>query len=270
MEGKTCLITGGAGGIGRATAIALLNQGANVVVADLPGKQPPPGVSKIDADLSCRTGISEMLCALKGKHRRLDVLVNNVGGIFPERIETVDGLEMTFALNHLSYFMVTLGLMDLVERSSPSLIVNVSSSHYRAGRIDFEDLQGQRRYDMNKAYCQSKLANVLFTTELARRLDGCGVTTFSVHPGAISSGFGDVLVGFWGFMWRISSPIRKTSEYAGESIAALIASAGTADMNGEYFTCGKSQDILKKGTDQVVSKRLWTTSLELSGLTDPI
>ena len=181
------------------------------MVADLPDKPSPTGVSKIDADLSTRAGIALMLGQLRERHDRLDVLVNNVGGIFPERIETADGLEMTFALNHLSYFMVTLGLVDVLTRSSPSLIVNVSSSHHRAGNMDFEDLQGKRRYSMNKAYCQSKLANVMFTTELARRLEGSGVTTFAVYPGATNSDFGNVLPGFWGFMWRMSSPLPKRS-----------------------------------------------------------
>ena len=269
MQGKSCLITGGAGGIGRATAIALRDRDAQVSVVDLPGKPSPKGVAKIDADLSCRAGIQEMLREVKETHHRLDVLVNNVGGIFPDRKETLDGLEMTFALNYLSYFMTILGLIDLLKRSTPSLVVNVSSSHYRAGRIDFGDLQGQQKYDMNKAYCQSKLANVLFTTLLARRLEGSGVTTFSVHPGAISSSFGDILPGFWGFMWRISSPLRKTPEYAGELMAKLISLPEAPEMNGKYFTGGMNQKILKRGTDADVSNQLWTTSLELTGLTDP-
>ena len=123
MKGKTCLVTGGAGGLGRAMSVALKRQGAEVIVADLPGASPPEDCKKIDVDLSSQAAIRAMIANFRARYDRLDLLFNNAGAIFPKRIETVDGLEMTFSLNHLSHFTITLGLLDVLKRSTPSLIV---------------------------------------------------------------------------------------------------------------------------------------------------
>ena len=268
MKGKTCLVTGGAGGLGRAMSVALKRQGAEVIVADLPGASPPEDCKKIDVDLSSQAAIRAMIANFRARYDRLDLLFNNAGAIFPKRIETVDGLEMTFSLNHLSHFTITLGLLDVLKRSTPSLIVNVASSHHRAGRMDFDDLQGSRRYSMNKAYCQSKLANVMFTHELVQRLEGSGVTAIAVHPGAMASGFGDSLSGFWHLMWRMSAPLRQNPDYAAKWIAELVGSSDIAKHNGDYFTRRGVETASSLSRDLRASARLWSLSLELAGLED--
>ncbi len=204
--------------------------------------------------------------AFKSASTSLDILINNVGAIFPERIETEDGFEKTFALNHLSYFAMTLRLLDALSTARHALIVNVSSSHYRAGTINFEDLMGSRNYGMNRAYCQSKLANVLFTIELAQRLQGTHIKTFAIHPGAIETGFGDGLPSFWRIMWRLSRPLRKSPEWAASGIHQAIQEAQQAKAASLYSANGKWQSLSDLALDDKTAARLWEVSCGMCGL----
>src|SRR6266566_1290957 len=178
MAGKSVLVTGGTGGIGKATAIALAALGARVGItgrdqarteAAAAGIRAAPGSPAVDADMSAQAGVRRLAAQVADTYPRLDVLVNNVGGFWAHRHVTADGLERTFALNHLAAFLLTNLLLDRLKSSAPARIVTVSSGAHASGRIDFDDLQGERDYSGQRAYGQSKLANVMFTYELARR-----------------------------------------------------------------------------------------------------
>ena len=202
MTGKTVLITGGTGGIGKATAIALATLGARVGITgrddtrtqaaatDISRQSGNPAVDAFAADLSSQTEVRRLAAAVLDAYPRLDVLVNNAGGFWAHRRVTTDGLEHTFAVNHLAPFLLTNLLLDRLKDSAPARIVMVSSNAQALGRIDFDDLQGAADYSGPRAYNQSKLANVMFTYELSRRLDGTGVTVNALHPGVVSTSFG--------------------------------------------------------------------------------
>lgn len=201
MTTKTVLVTGGTGGIGRATAIGLASMGAHVgitgrdwaraeeaaaVIADESGN---PTVDVFVADMSSQTEVRRLADEVLAAYPRLDVLVNNVGGFWAHRHLTADGLEHTFALNHLAPFLLTNLLLERLIVSEPARIVTVSSGAHAMGRVDFDDLMGEREYSGHRAYNQSKLANVMFTYELARRLEGTGVSANVLHPGMTNTAF---------------------------------------------------------------------------------
>src|SRR5215218_8937471 len=202
MGEKVCLITGATSGIGRATAIGLAHMGARVVMvgrdqgkgeaalAEIKEKTTNPSVDLMLADLSSQEEIRRLAVEFNETHPRLDELINDAGLFRSERITTADGLETTFAVNHLAYFLLTNLLLDVLKAGAQSRIVCVSSAASAFGWIDFNDLQGVQHYGGWRAYCQSKLANILFTYELARRLAGTQVTVNCLHPGLVASGFG--------------------------------------------------------------------------------
>ena len=202
MIGKICLVTGGTNGIGKATAQALAQMGATIVIVGRDAQkaaqvskeiQAASGSQNVDwllADLSSQQDIRRLVAEFKSKYSQLHVLINNAGGTFMTRQLSVDGIEMTFALNHLAYFLVTNLLLETIKASAPARIINVSSDAHSGGKIDFDNLQGERSYSGIGPYGNSKLANILFTTELARRLEGTGVTVNALHRGLVSTGFG--------------------------------------------------------------------------------
>ena len=202
MRGSTVLVTGGTGGIGLATATGLAGLGARVGIVGRSAargaaaadavrrKVPAAQVDVFEADLSSQAEVRRLASEARATYPRLDVLVNNVGGYWAHRHVTADGLEHTFALNHLAPFLLTHELLDLLVASAPARVVTVSSGAQSMGRIDLDDLQGERAYSGQRAYNQSKLANVLFTYELARRLEGTGVTATVLHPGVVRTSFG--------------------------------------------------------------------------------
>jgi retinol dehydrogenase 14 len=208
MGEKLCLITGATLGIGKATAMGLANMGAGVVMvgrdrgrgeaalAEIKEKSTNASVDLLLADLSSQEDIRRLADEFKETHPRLDVLNNDAGLFRSERMTTAEGLETTFAVNHLAYFLLTTLLLDVLKASAPSRIVNVSSGDHNNGTIDFDDLQGEKGYKGPKAYSQSKLANVLFTYELARRLQGTGISANCLHPGAgVRTDFGSGFLG---------------------------------------------------------------------------
>src|SRR5437773_9548584 len=202
MAGKSVLVTGGTGGIGKATAIGLAALGARVgttgrdparteaVAAGIRATPGSPAVDAFAADMSAQAGVRHLAALVLDTYPRLDVLVNNAGGFWAHRHVTADGLEHTFALNHLAPFLLTSLLLDRLTASAPARIVTVASAAHAQGRIDFDDLQGERNYSGQRAYSQSKLASVMFTYELARRLEGTGVTATVLRPGVVRTGFG--------------------------------------------------------------------------------
>ena len=251
MTGKVCLVTGATAGLGAVTAEALARRGATV---DLVGRSRERGeataeqirrdtgnasVGFLQADLSQQAEIRQLADAFRERHARLDVLVNNAGGMFLKRQESVDGIEMTFALNHLAYFLLTDLLLDLLKASAPARIVSVSSdSHRWPGRIDFDDVQGRKRYGGLRAYGQSKLANLLFTFELARRLEGTGVSANALHPGFVATSFFGAggMMGTSARLMQLAARLVAISPEEGAKTSIYLASASEVQgVSGKVF-----------------------------------
>lgn len=279
MTGKTVLITGGTGGIGRAAAVALASMGARVAIT---GRDPArteqaaaaivresgnPMVDAFAADLSSQAEVHRLAGEVLAAYPRLDVLLNNVGGFWAHRHVTADGLEHTFALNHLAPFLLTSLLMDRLKASTPARIVTVSSGAQSDGRIDFDDLMGEGTYSGQRAYNQSKLANVMFTYELARRLEGSGVTATVLHPGVTSTGFGaeDTARG-WGPIIAAMRPFMKKPEQGAETSVYLASSPEAEGLTGQYFASRTPKESHKASYDTAITRRLWQVSADLVGL----
>ena len=281
MDGKTVVITGGNSGIGKAAAVALATAGARVVIT---ARSEPRGaaartaiaeasgsdaveLSVFDlADLgSVRAGASDLL----DRCPRIDVLLNNAGLILSERTLSADGYEATFAINHLGPFLLTDLLLDRLKASAPSRIVNVASTAHTFARrgMEFDDLMAEREYRSMKVYGRSKLANILFTTELARRLAGTGVTANSLHPGSVATGYardGDT-TGFmaWGVKVFAHLPISLSPEQGARTSVYLCSSPEVAGVTGTYFAKCRPKTPSANARDADAAARLWEVSEEL-------
>ena len=276
MKGKTVLVTGATSGIGLVTARELARMGAQVTllsrnagkcaaVAEKIKTETGNPVEFIAADLSTLAGIMQAAATFKQRHTRLHVLVNNAGALFIRPRLSADGYEMTFALNHLSYFLLTMLLVDILKASAPARIVNVSSHAHEEASLDYGNLQGEGRFNGRQAYAQSKLANILFTYELARRLEGTGVTVNALHPGFIATGFArnNGLLYNLGMKF-IGLFIRKPRQGAQTSIY-LASSPEVEGVTGKYFVDCKAVDSSPLSHDQALAEKLWQTSLEMTG-----
>ena len=279
MDGKVCLITGATSGIGKATAMGLASMGASVVMvgrdrgrgeaalAEVKEGSASASVDLMLADLSSQQEIHRLADEFKEAYPRVDVLINNAGVIRSKRVTTADGLEMTFAVNHLAYFLLTNLLLDLLKSSAPSRIVNVSSGEQRNGTIDFDDLQAEKGYKTAKAYSQSKLATVLFTYELARRLEGTGLSANCLHPGAgVRTNLGSGVSGVFGFTVRALRPLMKSPEKGAETSIYLASSPEVEGLSGKYFvkkTEARSSDM---SHDERIARRLWEVSADLTNV----
>jgi retinol dehydrogenase 14 len=278
MGEKVCLITGATSGIGKATAMELANMGASVVMvgrdrdrgeaalADIKEKSGNDSVELMLADLSSQQEIHRLADEFKEAYPRLDVLINNAGVIRSKRITTEDGMETTFAVNHLAYFLLTNLLLDVLKASAPSRIVNVASGEQRNGSIDFDDLQGEKEYKGAKAYSQSKLATVLFTYELARRLEGTTVTANSLHPGVVGTNLGSGVSGVFGVMVRALTPLMKSPEKGAETSIYLASSPEVEGLSGRYFIKKAESRSSDVSYDERLARRLWEMSAELTNL----
>jgi NAD(P)-dependent dehydrogenase (short-subunit alcohol dehydrogenase family) len=279
MDGKVCLITGATSGIGKATAMELASMGASVVMvgrdrargeaalAEVKEGSANASVDLLLADLSSQEDIRRLAGEFKEAHPRLDVLINNAGVIRSKRVASADGIEMTFAINHLAHFLLTNLLLDLLKATAPSRIVNVSSGEQRNGTIDFDDLQGEKGYKTAKAYGQSKLANVLFTYELARRLEGTGVSANCLHPGAgVRTNLGSGVSGVFGFTVRALTPFMKSPEKGAETSIYLASSAEVEGLSGGYFVKKAEARSSDMSHDERIARRLWEASAELTNL----
>ena len=282
MQGRICLVTGGSGGIGKETALGLARQGATVVltsrdrgrgeaaVADIKARSGNQAVSMMAADLSSQASIRQLAQEFIATGQPLHVLVNNAGAVFSKRMLTVDGIEMTFALNHLAYFLLTQFLLPVLIDSGTAdratRIVNVSSDAHRGGKINFDDLQSANRYRGFNAYAQSKLANVLFTYELARRLVGVHVIANAVHPGFVASGFGMNNRGFVPILIRMLSVVARTPERGAQTSIYVASSAEVEGVSGKYFADCKEVRSSNESYDDAEARRLWQVSAELTGV----
>jgi NAD(P)-dependent dehydrogenase (short-subunit alcohol dehydrogenase family) len=282
MDGRVCLVTGASSGIGRETALALARMGATVVVhgrdprrsaeaADAVREASPRGeVDLLVADLSSQAEVRRLAAEVLDRHDALHVLVNNAGAIRTRREVTVDGLDQTFALNHLAYFLLTQLLLDRLQASAPARIVNVSSAAHARAELDFDDLQNERRYGMG-VYGQSKLANVLFTYELARRIDGSGVTANCLHPGVVGTRFGLGNTGPKGWAaWLANRVVRPVALSPAKGARTSIYLATTPDVegvSGRYFARSKAIASSQASYDEESARRLWDVSEQLTAAT---
>ncbi len=276
MIGKVCLVTGATAGIGEATALLLAKRGAIVVgvgrnltknkysTEKIKRESGNPSVEYLLADLSSQKNIYSLVEEFKSKYDRLDVLVNNAGATFGERMESVDGIEMTFALNHLGYFLLTNLLSDILKASAPSRVINVSSSLHKFGKIDFEDIPFKTGYSRSKAYQRSKLANVGFTYEMSRRFFGQGVTVNVMNPGLVATNIGQSTGGFSAKMKGLVDKIAGlTPEEGAQTIIYLATSPEVLGVTGRYFDKEKSIPSSKITYDLDFCRELWTLSEEL-------
>ncbi len=278
MAGKTCLVTGATAGIGLVTARELARLGARVIGVgrspercddarrELGALHGSPPVEFLTADLSSQAQVRKLAEDIKAATNRLDVLVNNAGVFLLARETTVDGLELTFALNHLASFLLTNLLLDLIKASAPARIVNVSSTAHQGVEIDFDDLQGTRKFSGWRAYQQSKLANILFTRELARRLDGTGVTANALHPGFVRTQIFRAR-GPLGWLIRRSADLAAISPEKGARTSIYLASSALVDgQTGLYFVNRKPARSSPQSQDDAAARRLWDVSCRLTGL----
>ena len=279
MTGKTVLITGGTGGIGRATAIRLATMGARVGVtgrntgraqraaAEIASESGNGAVDAFGADMSSQAEVRRLADEVLAAYPRLDVLINNVGGFWSHRHVTADGLEHTFALNHLAPFLLTSLLLERLIASAPARIVTVSSGAQSMGVIDFDDLMGEHNYSGQHAYNQSKLANVMFTYELARRLAGTGVTATALHPGMTNTAFSaeDPSRAFAPLV-KIMRPFMKKPERGADTPVYLASSPQAEGLTGQYFANRESKQSNKSSYDTEATARLWRVSADLVGL----
>ncbi len=276
MRGKVCVVTGATSGIGLVTARELAHLGARVVLvgrsrerADAAAAAIRAAVADADldvllADLSSQRQVRELARQVRERYPRLDVLVNNAGGMWLERRLTEDGLEMTFAVNHLAYFLLTQLLLDVLRAAAPARVVNVSSEAHRRARLDFDDLMGERRYRGWRAYCRSKLANLLFTYELARRIDGSGVTANALHPGWVATGFGRDN-GWRGRLLQSAARWLAIGPDEGARTAIYLASSPeVAGVSGRYFVRERAVPSSPASYDEAAARRLWQVSEELT------
>jgi NAD(P)-dependent dehydrogenase (short-subunit alcohol dehydrogenase family) len=281
MAGRTVLITGGTAGIGKATALGLAAMGAHVAVtgrdrdrADAAGAEiRAAGGGRVDvfiADLSSQAQVRRLADQVLHALTRIDVLVNNVGGYWNTRHVTADGLEQTFALNHLAPFLLTTLLLDRLTDSAPARVVTVSSNAHAMGRIDFDDLQGERFYSGARAYNESKLANVLFTYELARRMPAASVTANALHPGVVSTSFGaDDPAAVQRLLVPFLRPFMK-SPAGGAATSIHVASADDlAQVTGRFFARSKPRKSSERSYDRAVAARLWQASADLVAADSP-
>ena len=279
MTCKTVLVTGGTGGIGKATAIGLARLGARVGVtgrdaaraeaaaADIRTAAGRSAVDAFGADLSSQTEVRRLAAEVLDAYPRLDVLVNNVGGSWAHRHVTADGLEHTFALNHLAPFLLTNLLLERLVASAPARVVTVSSGAHNNGRIDFDDLQGTKTYSGQRAYPQSKLANVMFTYELARRLSGTGVTATVLHPGVVRTGFGaEDQAAVFRVMLPLIRPFMKSPTRGAATSIYLASSPEVEGVTGRYFVNRKPRTSSKSSYAVAAAARLWQVSADLVGL----
>ena len=278
MESKVVLITGGTSGIGRAAATALAAMGAEVVVTGRSRERGESAVEEIRdtsgngrvslmlADLAVQAEVRGLAEEFRERYDRLDVLVNNAGIIQSKRTETPDGIELTLAVNHLAPFLLTNLLLDLLKKSAPSRIITVSSEARRGAKIDFEDLQSERRYRPFKVYGMTKLANILFTYELAERLEGTGVVANSLHPGGVNTNFGNNNRSFGTLIFRAFKPFMRTPEQGADTVVYLAVSPEAGKMTGRYLTDRKVVSSFEDPHDEVMQKRLWEVSEELTNL----
>ncbi len=278
MQGKICLVTGATSGMGKETALGLARMGATVVLVardSTRGKETQREITRqsgnehIDlllADLSSQQEVRKLAAEFKTKYQQLHVLVNNAGAVFTKRQTTVDGLEMTFALDHMAYFLLTNLLLDTLIASAPARIINISSQAQGFGKINFDDLQSEKSYGLFgfTAYGQAKLANVMFTYELARRLQGTGVTVNAVGPGLVATNFGVSNRGILSSITKFAMRSAKTPADATKTAIRLASAPELQNETGKFYYNEREIHSSKLSHNVATQKRLWEVSEELT------
>jgi len=278
LDGKTCLITGTTNGIGRVTAVELAGMGAELfltyrdkaradeTIAEIRHKTGNDKIHLLKADLGSQSQVRAAAAEFLATRKPLHVLINNAGLGNTSKTMTEDGIEAVFAVNHLAYFLLTMLLLDCIKRSASARIVNVASEAHRFGTINFDDLGGEQRYRMFGAYSQSKLANILFTYELARRLAGSGVTVNCLHPGAIASGLWTNNGPLAQLIMKAAKPFLKTPEQGARTIIYLASSDEVEGVTGKYYANCKEKISNRESYDLDVARRLWEVSTQMTGI----
>ena len=278
MTGRVCLVTGASSGIGKETAKKLVGLGATAVmvcrnrkrgektVAEIKRANKNAQVELLLADFTSLDAVRSVAKELSEKHDSLHVLVNNAGGVRVMRSATADGFETTFQVDYLSHFLLTNLLLELLRKSAPSRIINVSSaSHYR-GHLNFDDLQMKKGYGVMKSYSQAKLAQVLFTYELSRRLEGTGVTVNCLHPGTVATNIWNGSMGPFSFLGNISRLFLISPEEGARTPVYLASSPEVEGVTGKYYDDKREKQSSDESYDQSVASKLWNESERMTGL----
>jgi NAD(P)-dependent dehydrogenase (short-subunit alcohol dehydrogenase family) len=277
MQGKVVVMTGATSGIGAVAAENLAALGATILFTARDRTRAEATLKRLAAkgraphrffegDLSRIAEMKRVGAEIAAATPRIDVLVNNAGAMFASRRLTADGLEMTFALNHVSYFVLTLALLERLRASAPSRIVSTASAAHQGAQLDFADLQTEKSYSAMRAYGRSKLCNILFTRELARRLQGTGVTANCLHPGFVATRFGSEVGGAIGLLFPVAKLFGRRPEKGAETIVHLAASPDVVAESGSYFfDCRKTRPSTAAQDDEAAFQ-LWTASEKLAGL----
>lgn len=280
MDGKVCMITGANSGIGKATALSLGRMEMTVVLvcrnldrgqaaqAEIQAASGNPNIDLLLGDLSSQAEVRRLVQDFKSRYSRLHVLINNAGVTLSKRQVTQDGIETVFAVNYLAPFLLTSLLLDMLKASAPARVVNVAGDYHRKATINFDDLMGEKGYDGMRANNQSKLAMVLFTYELARQLDGTGVTANCLHPGAVATG-GPLkdpdLSKFGRFMYKLVKPFFLSPEKGAETSVYLASSPEVEGVTGKYFVRKQAVASSPESYDLEIASRLWKISTQLTG-----
>lgn len=277
ISGRTVLVTGGSSGIGYETARALAKMGAQVVLASRNLERTQAAAQRISAetgdpvqafgvDMSSQASVREFAAAFIKEVGQLDVLLNNAGAMLARRRESVDGIEMTLALNHLGPFLLTSLLLPLLQASEKGRVVNVASSAHSSGRPDWDDLQyKQRGYKSFQVYGQSKLFNIMFTKALARRLEGTGVTANCLHPGLVASGFFNVVPVIGAVVRFLARPFLISNAEGAKTSIYLVSDEKVGDVSGEYFDKCAPKMPNELARDGDAQEQLWQQSIALTG-----
>jgi NAD(P)-dependent dehydrogenase (short-subunit alcohol dehydrogenase family) len=279
MWGRVCIVTGASSGIGKATALELARMGATVALvcrnpkraeaarAEIQTATGNEAVEVLLADLSSQAEIRRLAQELLDRYPQIHALINNAGVLNRKRTTTVDGIETVFAVNHLAYFLLTHLLLERLTISESARVINVASDAHRWGNLDFADLQNARRYRALRVYGQSKLCNILFTRELARRMVGTGVTVNCLHPGGVATGLG-WNNGWWAVLIaKALQPFFRTPEQGADSVVYVATSPVVAAVSGKYFYNRREIQPSPAAQDDEAAKRLWQISAELTGVT---
>ena len=276
LDGKVFLITGATEGIGKAASLSFAKGGATLVlvgrnrektertVTDLRAASGNEAITHLLGDMSKLADVRTVAEDFRRKHDRIDVLINNAGAVFKDYALSADGIEMTFALNHVGYFVLTAALLDLVRKTPGARIVSTSSGAHRGGKVNLDTIVKRNGKAGFSAYSDSKLANILFTRELARRLDGSGATANCMHPGFVRTGFGMNNPGWMASVISVASSLfARTPEKGAETLVWLATSPEAAQHNGQYFYDKKIASTSKRAQDDTLAKALWELSEKL-------
>ena len=278
MHGKTVIVTGANSGIGKVTARELARMGARVVMvcrdcgrgeaakADVIAETGNDSVDLVLADFASQAAIYAVAVEILDRYDRIDALVNNAGAMFGERQLTEDGYEMTFGVNHLGYFLFTHLLLDRIKASTPARIVNVASRAHSRETLNFDDLQHERGYRAFSVYGESKLANVYFTYERAKRLDGAGVTVNCLHPGVVATNFGSGASALFRLALTLGRPLFISPANGAETSVYLASSSEVEGVTGKYFDKCKPIESSRVSYDEDAARKLWGLSVEMTGL----